>query len=179
MTRLPILLAAALVALPVAAPALDAQPPSTWRLVQVGRDRVPMTVSTGEDGRPLLRLVEETLTIGPGDRVTRVTVMRADVYERTPCALLAQLRAAERARAAGDTTRPAPPRDTTAAMCADLRASRDTTAGRVLAEGGQRWVVFTPAPGRSTEPRARLVARGDTLDLEVDAVVMRYVRMAR
>lgn len=167
---------AALAASAVCSAPLAAQGPATYRLVRIGRDTVPMVVSTGEDGRPLLRLVEETLTLGPGDRATRVTVMRADVYERTPCALLAQLRAAGRARAAGDTMTPSPPRDTSAAMCAALRASHDSTTGQVQEEGGQRWVLFTPAAGRTPEPRAGLVTRGDTLEVHAGTVVMRYVR---
>lgn len=184
--RAPLVAAAALLlAAPLAVP-VAAQAPSTgtatttsWRLVRIGGDSVPMVVSAGDDGRPLLRLVEESLTLGPGDRVTRVTVMRAEVYERTPCALLAQLRAAERARASGDTTAPAAPRDTSAAMCAALRASRDTTVGVVQEQGGQRWVQFVPAPGITPEPRARLTRRGDALELLAGTVVMRYVRVKR
>ena len=179
-------LSLALALLPLAA--AGAQEPATYRLVRFGREPVPIVMSRSDDGRPLLELLEETLVVGPGDRVSRVTVMRAEVYERTPCALLAQLRAMERAReTGGDTTTPAAPTDTSAAMCAALRTPRDSTVGTVATEGARKVVRFAPRAGRTPEPPALLVMRGDTLDLHVGAstpndpgaVVMRYVRTKR
>ena len=170
-----------------AAPAgLAAQEPATWRLVRVGADPLPVVMSAGDDGRPLLQLVEETLTVGPGERIARVTVMRADVYERMPCTMVAQLREMERRRGAGDSSRTPPPApaDTTVLPCADLRASRDSVVGRVREDGGQRWVEFESVPGRTREPRALLVQRGDALELRLGVtsatdkggLVMRYAR---
>jgi hypothetical protein len=157
------------------------QAPTTWRLVRVGRDTVPVALRTGDDGRPLLQLVEETLTLGPSDRVVRVTVMRAELYERMPCALLLQLRARPGAAAASAAT---PPPDTSGTDCTALRASRDTVTGTVRELGTERWLTFDGAIGRTPEPRALLVQRGDTLELragatspsDASALTMRYVR---
>ena len=154
------LLAAALIA------AVSAQAPVTYRLMQIGPDTVPLVLRNAE-GKALLTIVRESLTLGPGDRVLRVTTMHVDAYDRFPCDMLKELRARERAGAAATTAPSAPSADTTAAECAAIRTGTDSVAGTLGADGGRRVVTWTPAAGtRRVEARAFVVQRGEELELQ-------------
>lgn len=166
----PLVAAAAVLAAaprPVRAP----QAPPTYRLTQIGPDTIPIVLRNAE-GKALLTIVRETLTLGPGDRVLRVTTMHIDAYDRFPCDMLKELRARQRAGAAGvagaaPAASPAARGDTTAAECAAMRTGTDSLLGTVAAEGGRRVVTWTPAAAGTTriENRAWLEQRGDVLEL--------------
>lgn len=158
---MPLVAAAVLAAVP-------RQAPPTYRLTQIGPDTIPIVLRNAE-GKALLTIVRETLTLGPGDRVLRVTTMHVDAYDRFPCDLLKELRARQRAGAAGATSNaPAVARtDTTAAECAALRTGTDSLLGAVATEGGRRVVTWTPAAAGTTriENRAWMEQEGDVLEL--------------
>ena len=135
--------------------------------------------------------MRETLTLGPGDRVLRVTTMHVDAYDRFPCDLLKELRTREKAGAAGTAgaAGATPPAhvDTTAAECASFRTGTDSVTGTVGNESGRRVVTWAPAPaGRAarTETRAALEQKGDIIELRPEAqpgdsvpgVALRYRR---
>ena len=163
------------------------QAPATYRLVSIGPDTVPL-VLRNQQGQALLTIVRETLTMGPGDRVVRVTTMHVDAYDRFPCDLLKELRAREKSGATGAAPATPPARtDTTAAECAAFRTGTDSVTGTVGTEGGRRIVTWAPAPaGRAarTETRAAIEQKGDVLELRPEAqpgdsvpvVALRYRR---
>ena len=158
------LLAAAMLA------AVPRQAPPTYRLTQIGPDTIPIVLRNPE-GKALLTIVRETLTLGPGDRVLRVTTMHVDAYDRFPCDMLKELRARQRAGSAtgGGLTPAAPARtDTTAAECAAMRTGTDSLLGTVGTEGGRRVVTWTPAAAGTTriENRAWMEQKGDVLELK-------------
>lgn len=160
----PLLAAAVLAAVP-------RQAPPTYRLTQIGPDTIPIVLRNAE-GKALLTIVRETLTLGPGDRVLRVTTMHVDAYDRFPCDLLKELRARQRAATAGPAgatgSTPAVARaDTTAAECAAMRTGTDSLLGTVTTEGGRRVVTWTPAAAGTTriESRAWMEQKGDVLEL--------------
>ena len=74
----PLALAAMLAAVP-------RQAPATYRLTQIGPDTIPIVLRNAE-GKALLTIVRETLTLGPGDRVLRVTTGSRATCSRS-CAL--------------------------------------------------------------------------------------------
>lgn len=170
------------------------QAPPSWRLTHIGRDTVPLVVR-GSDGRPLVTILGETLTLGPAERAHRVTAMRATVYDRVPCDLLRQLRAqgagvgtgagagagAGATRQAGDSAAPRASGDTTAAACEAMRVETDTVLGTVSGSGAARVVSWS-----ASEPRLVVEERGDTLVLRPEGSpagevggTLRYLRASR
>ena len=177
-------------ALPVLA-AVPRQAPVTYRLTQIGPDTIPIVLRNAE-GKALLTIVRETLTLGPRDRVLRVTTMHVDAYDRFPCDMLKELRARQRAgEVAGSGLTPATPTtpartDTTAAECAAMRTGTDSLPGSVSVQDGRRVVTWTPAAAGTTrvESRAWMEQKGDVLELTPErtpgdtmpAVTLRYRR---
>jgi hypothetical protein len=163
-----------LLALPMLA-AVPRQAPATFRLTQIGPDTIPIVLRNAE-GKALLTIVRETLTLGPGDRVLRVTTMHVDAYDRFPCDMLKELRARQRAgevAGSGLTPPPAAPgrTDTTAAECAAMRTGTDSLPGSVSTQGGRRLVTWTPAAAgtKRIENRAWMEQKGDVLELRPEA----------
>ena len=176
-----------LLALPLLA-AAPRQAPVTWRLTHIGSDTVPL-VLRNKDGKALLTIVSETLTMGPGEHVLRVTTMHVDAYDRFPCDMLKELRARQRAgEMAGSGLTPPPPArtDTTAAECAAMRTGTDSLLGNMSTEGSRRVVTWTPAAAGTTriEARAFVEQKGDVLELRPEqapgdtmpVVALRYRR---
>ena len=159
---MPLLAAAILVA-------AGRQAPVTYRLTHIGTDTVPLVLRNPE-GKALLTIVRETLTMGPGDRVLRVTTMHVDAYDRFPCDMLKELRNRERSHGAPPSA--SAPADTTAAECAAMRTGTDSLAGNVHVEGGRRIVTWTPAAAGTTRVEARAVVeqKGDVLTLRPEPV---------
>ena len=172
-----------------------AQAPATWRLTHIGTDTVPL-VLRNKDGRALLTILRETLTIGPGDRVLRVTTMHVDAYDRFPCDMLKELRTRQHAGAAGGAAgagvssgSAAARVDTTAAECEAMRTGTDSLAGALVDEGGRRVVTWAPAAAGTTrvEQRAVVEQKGDVLELRPEpapgdstpVVPLRYRRAGR
>jgi hypothetical protein len=159
-------------ALPMLA-AAPRQAPPTYRLTQIGPDTVPIVLRNAE-GKALLTIVRETLTLGPGDRVLRVTTMHVDAYDRFPCDMLKELRARQRAaEVAGSGLTPVAPArtDTTAAECAAMRTGTDSLLGSVSTQDGRRLVTWTPAAAGTTriESRAWMEQKGDLLELRPES----------
>jgi len=159
-------------ALPMLA-AAPRQAPPTYRLTQIGPDTVPIVLRNAE-GKALLTIVRETLTLGPGDRVLRVTTMHVDAYDRFPCDMLKELRARQRAaEVAGSGLTPVAPArtDTTAAECAAMRTGTDSLLGSVSTQGGRQLVTWTPAAAGTTriENRAWMQQKGDVLELRPES----------
>ena len=162
-----------LLAMPLLAAAIlvaaGRQAPVTYGLTHIGTDTVPLVLRNPE-GKALLTIVRESLTMGPGDRVLRVTTMHVDAYDRFPCDMLKELRARERSHGAPPPA--AAPADTTAAECAAMRTGTDSLVGSVRDEGGRRIVTWTPAAAGTTRVEARAVVeqKGDVLTLRPEPV---------
>ena len=163
-----------------------ARAPASYRLVSIGPDTVPIVLRNPQ-GQALLTIVRETLTIGPGDRVMRVTTMHVDAYDRFPCDMLKELRTRQKAGATGTSASPPARVDTSAAECAALRTGTDSLTGSVATDGGRRVVTWTPAAAGTTrvETRAFVEEKGDVLELRPEAqpgdsmpvLPLRYRRM--